>query len=282
MMRSSPCSSAQSSAFGPQSTGKERDAATGLDYFGARYLSAAQGRFTSADNGVDQHPADPQSWNLYAYVGNNPLRFVDKNGRVKKDANGNVVFDKVANGTVNYTEQAIEWTLPNGAPGTMFASWKSDVGFIYADDGTPIVAGKATSDISVTLRDAKGEIYQQGGASLLGDGWSNKTNCVGTAFADGQVWISTDQVPKLVTGDNYKTTSTPSTGNIGLYTKDGTVDSTQHAVTVSSTDEKGNVNQVVSKGGITPSANKKPGPGPNSAWSNNSSVLIYLKQEKKE
>src|SRR5208283_5409976 len=30
-------------------TGKERDAETGLDYFGARYLSSAQGRWTSAD-----------------------------------------------------------------------------------------------------------------------------------------------------------------------------------------------------------------------------------------
>jgi len=27
-------------------TGKERDAETGLDYFGARYFSGAQGRFT--------------------------------------------------------------------------------------------------------------------------------------------------------------------------------------------------------------------------------------------
>ena len=30
-------------------TGKERDAETGLDYFGARYMSSAMGRFTSAD-----------------------------------------------------------------------------------------------------------------------------------------------------------------------------------------------------------------------------------------
>ena len=31
-------------------TGKERDSETGLDYFGARYYSGAQGRFTSPDN----------------------------------------------------------------------------------------------------------------------------------------------------------------------------------------------------------------------------------------
>ncbi len=62
-------------------TGKERDAETGLDYFGARYMASAQGRFTSADAPlVDQSPGDPQSWNLYSYVRNNPLIFTDPTG----------------------------------------------------------------------------------------------------------------------------------------------------------------------------------------------------------
>lgn len=54
---------------------------TGLDYFGARYLSAVQGRFTSPDKPfADQHIDNPQSWNLYAYGRNDPLRFVDDDG----------------------------------------------------------------------------------------------------------------------------------------------------------------------------------------------------------
>jgi RHS repeat-associated protein len=62
-------------------TGKERDAETGLDYFGARYVSGAQGRFTSPDTPlIDQFLDDPQSWNLYAYARNNPLRYVDRTG----------------------------------------------------------------------------------------------------------------------------------------------------------------------------------------------------------
>lgn len=65
-------------------TGKERDAETGLDYFGARYFSGAQGRFTSPDPLLNSgRPEDPQSWNRYAYVGNNPLRFVDPLGLYK-------------------------------------------------------------------------------------------------------------------------------------------------------------------------------------------------------
>jgi RHS repeat-associated protein len=69
-------------------TGKERDFeaassanVSGLDYFGARYYSGAQGRFTGPDEPlIDQHPEDPQSWNLYSYVRNNPLKFIDPTG----------------------------------------------------------------------------------------------------------------------------------------------------------------------------------------------------------
>jgi len=60
---------------------KERDAESGLDWFLTRYFSGAQGRFTSPDEPLaDQHASDPQSWNLYSYVRNNPLRFWDPNG----------------------------------------------------------------------------------------------------------------------------------------------------------------------------------------------------------
>jgi RHS repeat-associated protein len=63
-------------------TGKERDAESGLDYFGARYYGSALGRFTSPDEPfADQHPEDPQSWNLYGYVRNNPLKNTDPDGR---------------------------------------------------------------------------------------------------------------------------------------------------------------------------------------------------------
>jgi RHS repeat-associated protein len=64
-------------------TGKERDAETGLDYFGARYYASRTGRFTTVDPVVllDAAFRDPQLWNRYAYVRNNPLRYTDPDGR---------------------------------------------------------------------------------------------------------------------------------------------------------------------------------------------------------
>jgi RHS repeat-associated protein len=69
--------------------GYERDAETGLDFAQARYFSSVQGRFTSPDIPfADQYEYDPQSWNLYAFVINNPLKYDDPLGlwkRVKTD-----------------------------------------------------------------------------------------------------------------------------------------------------------------------------------------------------
>lgn len=71
--------------------GKERDAETGLDYFGARYLSTTTGRFLAVDpvRAVDGGSgqinasiiANPQRLNSYAYSLNNPYRYVDPDGR---------------------------------------------------------------------------------------------------------------------------------------------------------------------------------------------------------
>jgi RHS repeat-associated protein len=67
-------------------TGKERDTESGNDYFGARYYASSMGRFLSPDWSAKVMPVpyakldNPQSLNLYAYVGNNPLNRTDPTG----------------------------------------------------------------------------------------------------------------------------------------------------------------------------------------------------------
>ena len=91
-------------------TGKERGVAKtegALDYFGARYFSSDHGRWTSPDQynamlikqnmevaGLPTAAAssffngyieNPQNWNQYAYVKNNPFRFTDPTGTAPVD-----------------------------------------------------------------------------------------------------------------------------------------------------------------------------------------------------
>ena len=62
-------------------TSKERDYESGNDNFGARYYGSSPGRFMSPDpDGAGSLGQDPQSWNAYAYVRNNPLNLTDPSG----------------------------------------------------------------------------------------------------------------------------------------------------------------------------------------------------------
>jgi RHS repeat-associated protein len=68
-------------------TGYERDVETGLDFAQARYYASAQGRFAGVDPLLaSAHATSPQSWNRYAYVGNNPLVSTDPTGMNSENA----------------------------------------------------------------------------------------------------------------------------------------------------------------------------------------------------
>ena len=67
-------------------TGKERDTESGLDYFGARYFTSDLARWMTPDWAGKPTAVpyasfgDPQTLNLYGYVGNNPLFRLDPDG----------------------------------------------------------------------------------------------------------------------------------------------------------------------------------------------------------
>jgi RHS repeat-associated protein len=60
-------------------TGQRFDGTIGLYDYGARFYDPALGRFVQADT-IVPNPANPQDLNRYAYVRNNPLRYVDPSG----------------------------------------------------------------------------------------------------------------------------------------------------------------------------------------------------------
>jgi RHS repeat-associated protein len=62
-------------------TGYEHDAETGLEFAQARYYSSSCGRFTSPDPYTGSMSlTDPQSFNRYSYVSNNPVNSTDPSG----------------------------------------------------------------------------------------------------------------------------------------------------------------------------------------------------------
>ncbi|MCR4738267.1 MAG: RHS repeat-associated core domain-containing protein [Bacteroidales bacterium] len=67
-----PCFLAESFTF----SAKEKDAETGLSYFGARYYSSDLSIWLSVDPMSDKYP----SLSPYVYCANNPIKLVDPNG----------------------------------------------------------------------------------------------------------------------------------------------------------------------------------------------------------
>jgi RHS repeat-associated protein len=115
-------------------TGKERDTESGLDYFGARYYGSALGRFSSPDpENAGAFPSNPQSWNAYAYVGNNPLTVTDPDGRDWSvcESNGSncatvtndAAFDQFNKNTGNYVQGGNYYDSSGNQIGT--ASWSA-------------------------------------------------------------------------------------------------------------------------------------------------------------
>ena len=283
-----------------QFTAEERDVETGLDYFGARYYGSTQGRFTTPDDFLnDTNVSDPQSWNLYTYVRNNPVKYIDPTGRIKTDAHGNVITEARNDndpGVVRIDGKDYFVYREVNASGTVkIVLWQVEKVNVFADDGTKIKAYKATGDVqlldpSKISRGSDGSLTSQRGAFTSptltqaalermapGQGpFSGAADCHGVTFAKGQVWINNDQVKSLMTGDGYDVNNpsrTPTAGAVGIYSSDGSLANTVHSVTVQSV-SNGNAS-VISKGGILGQVVTTP----TGAWRDRSAQVLYYQKK---
>jgi RHS repeat-associated protein len=80
-------------------TGFRFDPETNLYDTLSRKFTSAQGRFLSPDEPfIDQSELNPQSWNLYGYVRNNPLGAIDPDGHACVDVSGGKADDGTGGG----------------------------------------------------------------------------------------------------------------------------------------------------------------------------------------
>jgi RHS repeat-associated protein len=142
--------------IGSCSTGKERDAESGNDYFGARYYSSAMGRWMSPDKPfADQHARNPQSWNLYTYSLNNPLRYIDSDGR-KVEETRTVTYYPVTGATAsqalaNANAHSFGSSGDHAGLTTPTMTWHTDTSYSYqTTNGNVTVTTTVTSD-TITL-----------------------------------------------------------------------------------------------------------------------------------
>jgi len=150
----------------------------------ARYYGSALGRFTSVDPKMSPHNIrDPQSWNKYVYARNNPLQYVDPDGRDWQTVKNNLVA--AFNGTVNAFKLAGE-----------------ALGHAYTSVGKNLSENPGFSFSSITFEDANnigknltlGAVLGPEGGVLEGAGAaesaaasaSTSSDVMFTHFTDGQ------------------------------------------------------------------------------------------------
>jgi RHS repeat-associated protein len=151
-------------------TGQERDAESGLDHFAARYYQSQTGRWLLPDWSATPVPVpyaaftNPQSLNLYTYVGNNPVNAVDVDGHVE------------GGGVSTYTAQqgSALWQCVHTGPafgadtdGCDFGAWGVDDSGLQpqAEDATQAAqdqtADQKNSDAKAEQAEQQGQAQQQ-------------------------------------------------------------------------------------------------------------------------
>lgn len=158
-------------AFASHFTGKERDSESGLDYFGARYYSSTTGRFMSPDWAAKAEPVpyaklnNPQTLNLYSYVGNNPLSRIDPTGHadIAAECKGQSPCNKTLVQTVSFVHQQTD--KKTGETKTVVDSTvKITTKFSLTTDAK----GNVTASASSAVENVSGHAYSASQLATMG------------------------------------------------------------------------------------------------------------------
>ncbi|MDH6310672.1 hypothetical protein M2451_004141 [Dysgonomonas sp. PFB1-18] len=139
------------------------------------YKAETTSRFLTVDPLAEEH----YSWSPYAYVLNNPMRYIDPDGRLERDPNGNIKFyasgESVSRETVKHNGFSL---TPNYS-----------TGYVVTDKGNKVSAEQLTSVTVVSADGKRSTTFSATELSKVGD-FDFTSNCHGLAMADGQFFIN--------------------------------------------------------------------------------------------
>lgn len=196
---------------------------SGLDNydFTARNYNAQIGRWHSADPLADKY----QHLSPYNYVANNPVKYLDPDGRLIKDKDGNIII--FSTGRIvdwGYMPIRINKILSSGNISAMSIRREYEVVYMFADNGTPIEAHRLVREY------VSDDILQETPRGLVSTYFYKNypkdtkyecvSDCHGYTFSDSKLWINDDQVQAILDNDNIYECDVPeSMADIVIYRK---------------------------------------------------------------
>jgi len=147
--------------------------------FGARMQDPQLGRWHTQDKYSEVYAA----LSPYQYAGNNPIKLIDEGGHLLKDKDGNIIATSNANAKTIPITRVVK--RANGAFVQVTVQLREVT--VYTDAGTAVQAYQA---INASIAEDLGNEGKSFGEAQTTPVTKNmKANCLGYAFADGQVWF---------------------------------------------------------------------------------------------